>query len=140
MKQALIRAAEQFSGKFNQLLTDTIRVRDMSAGGKVTGQDAYGELIRSGHTYRTYNGSEQIPARLDAIRSLRPDMTHVSLLTATEFMLVVPNDFFIDGEDIVEFTKNGLTRYLQVRSLDDASEANIVNQYRVVEVSDADYD
>lgn len=137
---ALQRNARMFRGQFNRTLTTTVRVRDRDSRAKAVEQLPNGEIVYSEPTYLLWHGIERIPARIDEVRSITAEMNYVQPLTASEFLLIVPADCFLKGDDIVEVGEGESVRYLQIRKLDDMFEHNVLNQYRCAELTDASYD
>jgi hypothetical protein len=126
----------RFASNFrDSLLSDTVKVRDTTSGSTITGQNPDGSIVFGSVGYREYAGSEVVPARIDDIRSFRREVTLAAPLTASEFMLYVPADFYVEPSDVVEHVVNGVTRYLKVTKQDDQSAWAMLNSYRCIEMS-----
>lgn len=59
-------------------------------------------ILTSTKAYRTYEGSQNIPCRVDLSRAFRPGTLPNQITAADEFVVEFPHDFFFEETDRVE--------------------------------------
>ena len=128
-KQITLQKAKVISN----LLPDLCTIQPSVGTGVVISE---GIVTQTPASLRQYNGSSNIPCRMDIDRAFRPDKLKTQATTVDEYTLEIPTGIGEKAEDII--TVRG--RRFIVRKIKDVSEWDVTVELTVVEVStDIDY-
>lgn len=90
--------------------------------------------LTSNPVMRLYQGSVNIPCRLDNSRSFRPEKLPNQEINANEYVLHVPRTVEIKPNDKVRVVVDGKTHVFEIRKRTALSEWRVTNEALIVEL------